>query len=238
MNSNIGQSVHISQRFDQELAQVRELIAQMGTLVSQQVNNGLASFLHFDIELAQAVVEKDADVNALELKVDALCTKILATRQPAAGDLRFIVMALKVITDFERIGDEAQKLGRNTLKLANSTNATRPFSELKHLGEQVQSNLVKATKAFNQLDTLAAIYIIEQDEVINEEYDNVSRLLLTKMMEDPREIKNALRITWCARALERIGDHAKNICEYVFYLVEGKDLRHSSMKEIKQALAK
>ena len=160
----------------------------------------------------------------------------MATRQPAASDLRLVFSVLKAITDLERIGDEAVKLGKNTIKILKSENGFRQFKELKHLGEQVQGNLSQAITAYAELDLDLALNVIVQDEAINEEFENISRLLITKMMEDPREIKNALRITWCARALERIGDHAKNISEYIVYLVKGKDVRHTSLEKIKDTL--
>jgi phosphate transport system protein len=238
MKTDLQLSTHISKRYNAELEQVRSLVAEMGQLVLQQVEQGVQSIVHLDSALAEQIIKNDEKVNAFEIKIDEACTHILATRQPAASDLRMIVCVIKVVTDLERIGDEAIKLGRNAIKINNSESSSRTFIELKHLGEQVITNLQQAIKAYVNLDVESALRVFKQDESINDEFDNISRLLITKMMEDPREIKNALRITWCARALERIGDHAQNVSEYIVYLVKGKDVRHSSLAEIKATLGK
>lgn len=237
MDTNLNINSHISKRYNEELEHVRCLLIEMGEMVCKQVEDGLQCLLTLDKELAQQVIDNDRAVNQLELKIDEACTHILATRQPAASDLRLILCVIKTITDVERIGDEAVKLGRNALKIINSDQDARQFNELKHLGEHVLVNLRQAFLAYASLNVETALNTIQQDERVNEEFDNVSRLLITKMMEDPREIKNALRITWCARALERIGDHGKNVCEYVVFLVKGKDVRHTSTEQIKQTLA-
>ena len=226
---------HISRRFNEELEQVRTLVMNMGVLVEQQVNDGLTAVLNADADLAAIVIERDQEVNAMELEIDEYCTQILARRQPAASDLRLIVSVIKSITDLERMGDEAVKFGKNAIKLAKGNFAeeegARPLVELKHLGKHVSEILHNSLIAYAQMDVEAAYNIIKNDEVIDEEFDNISRLLVTKMMENPREIKNALRVTWCARALERIGDHTTNLCEYIVYLVVGKDVRHGNMNE-------
>jgi len=231
---------HISRRFNEELEQIRTLVMQMGELVEQQVNDGLNAVLNADEKLAKKVIQRDQEVNTMELEIDEYCTQILARRQPAASDLRLIVSVVKSITDLERMGDEATKLGRNAIKLARGSFAeeegSRPLVELKHLGYHVNKTLNQALIAYAQMDVATALEIIKNDHVIDEEFDNISRLLVTKMMENPREIKNALRVTWCARALERIGDHTTNLCEYIVYLVEGKDVRHASIEQIKAAI--
>lgn len=234
MTTDLNITGHISKRYNQELEDIRCLLVQMGELVIRQVEDGLNCLLTSDPELAQQVIDNDKKINQFEIKIDEACTHIIAIRQPAASDLRLIICIIKTITDVERIGDEATKLGRNALKIINSEQNPRQFNELKHLGEQVLDNLRQAIKAYSALDIETALQVIEQDEQIDIEYDNIARLLITKMMEDPREIKNSLRITWCARALERIGDHGKNICEYVVYLVKGRDVRHISIEQMKQ----
>jgi len=230
---------HISRRFNEELEKVRTLVMEMGELVEQQVNDGLSAVLNADEKLASKVIKRDKKVNTMELEIDEYCTQILARRQPAASDLRLLVSVIKSITDLERMGDEAVKFGKNAIKLAKgnfSEEGSRPLIELKHLGKHVSETLHKALIAYAQLDVAAALEIIRNDNVVDEEFDNISRLLVTKMMENPREIKNALRVTWCARALERINDHTTNLCEYIVYLVEGKDVRHSSIEQIKATL--
>ncbi|MGV2872633.1 phosphate signaling complex protein PhoU [Colwellia sp. E150_009] len=238
---------HISRRFNQELEQVRTLVINMGLLVEEQVNDGLSAVLNADEKLAKKVIKRDKEVNTMELEIDEYCTQILARRQPAASDLRLLVSVIKSITDLERMGDEAVKFGKNAIKLAKysvvkdgivenditETEGARPLVELKHLGKHVSETLNKALTAYAQMDVEAALEIIRNDNIVDEEFDNISRLLVTKMMENPREIKNALRVTWCARALERIGDHTTNLCEYIVYLVEGKDVRHATIEQIK-----
>jgi phosphate transport system protein len=231
---------HISRRFNEELEKVRTLVMDMGALVEQQVNDGLTAVLTADEELATKVIKRDKKVNTMELEIDEYCTQILARRQPAASDLRLLVSVIKSITDLERMGDEAVKFGKNAIKLAKGNFAeqegARPLVELKHLGKHVSDTLNKALTAYAQMDVAAALEIIRNDNIVDEEFDNISRLLVTKMMENPREIKNALRVTWCARALERIGDHTTNLCEYIIYLVEGKDVRHSTIEQIKATM--
>jgi phosphate transport system protein len=228
---------HISRRFNEELEQIRTLVIEMGALVSKQVDDGLSSLLTANNRLAEQVIERDNNVNAMELNIDEFCTKILARRQPAASDLRLIVSVIKTITDLERIGDEAVKFGKNAIKLSKGDFADnegeRPLIELKHLGNHISNTLNRALIAYAKMDVDEALAIIKDDNIVDEEFDNISRLLVTKMMENPREIKNSLRVTWCARALERIGDHTTNLCEYIVYLVEGKDVRHSTIEQIK-----
>ena len=194
------------------------------------------SILNGDTKLAQQVIDDDTKVNEMEVAIDENCTEILARRQPAASDLRLMVSIIKTITDLERIGDEAEKLGKNALQIFSGQEASPQSLELRHLGESVKKMLNRSLNAYARMDVNEAINIIQSDKEINSEYDNVSRLLIVKMMEDPREIKNALRISWCARALERIGDHSKNICEYIVYLVKGKDVRHTSLDDIKKQI--
>lgn len=236
MENDLHLSQHISKRFNQELEEVRNQVLKMGGLVEQQVNDGLIAILNGDTKLAQQVIDDDTKVNEMEVAIDENCTEILARRQPAASDLRLMVSIIKTITDLERIGDEAEKLGKNALHIFSGQEASPQSLELRHLGESVKKMLNRSLNAYARMDVNEAINIIQSDKEINSEYDNVSRLLIVKMMEDPREIKNALRISWCARALERIGDHSKNICEYIVYLVKGKDVRHTSLDDIKKQI--
>jgi len=236
MENDLQLSQHISKRFNQELEAVRNQVLKMGGLVEQQVSDGLIALLDADEALATKVIETDTQVNKMEVEIDETCTEILARRQPAASDLRLMVSIIKTITDLERIGDEAEKLGRNAIKLSDEEPSSRQFMELRHLGDSVKKMLNRALNAYARMDVDEALDIIQSDQHINQEFDNISRLLVLKMMEDPREIKAALRISWCARALERIGDHAKNICEYIVYLVKGKDVRHTSLDAIKEQI--
>lgn len=236
MENDLNLNHHISKRFNEELEEVRNQVMKMGGLVELQLKRGLQSLLDADLELAKDVVSKDIDVNNMEIEIDEACNQILVRRQPAASDLRLMVSIIKVITDLERIGDEAVKLGRNTLKLSDDGRIARQFVELRHLGEHVSETLNRALNAYARSDVDSALDIIKNDETIDREFDNITRLLITKMMEDPREIKSVLRISWCARALERVGDHTKNICEYIVYLVKGKDIRHTSVDDIRRTI--
>jgi len=224
---------HISQKFNHELEDIRNHALSMGGLVEQQVEAGLKALLEGNSALGEEVVANDHKINAMEVDIDEECLTILARRQPAASDLRLIVAVIKIITDLERMGDEAEKLGRLSGKLASSAELPVYRKELRHLGELVKSILRDALDAFARMDVDAAIRTAARDEDIDAEYDTLSRLLITHIMEDPREVKSVMRIQWVARALERIGDHSVNICEYVVYLVKGKDIRHTEFDQIK-----
>ncbi len=223
---------HISQQFNHELEDIRNRVLAMGGLVEQQVDQGLTALLESDGELGQQVATADFEVNAMEVEIDEECIQILARRQPAASDLRLIVTVIKVITDLERIGDEAEKMGRFAVDLAEANAATSYRKELRRLGDLVKSMLRDALDAFARLDVDAAIKTAARDEDINAEYQTLQRLLATHLMEDPRQVSQLLKITWCARALERIGDHSVNICEYVVYLVKGRDIRHINFDQV------
>ncbi len=229
-------SGHISKRFDHELEDLRSQVLHMGGLVEQQVADGLQSLLESNAELAEKVASSDYKINAQEVSIDEKCVDILARRQPAASDLRLVVTIIKTITDLERIGDQAEKLGRFELDRIEEGSASSDYAQLENLGTRVIRMLGMALDAFARLDDEAALKTIRKDNKIDKEYDALSRQLITHMMEDPRNIRNALRVSWCARALERIGDHASNICEYVIFLVRGKDVRHIDYKDLKKQL--
>jgi phosphate transport system protein len=218
---------HISKRFDQELEDIRNKVMSMGGMVENQVANGIRSLIESDSDLARKVIGDDHRVNRMEVEIDDECVQILARRQPAAGDLRLIVAVIKTITDLERIGDQAEKLGRIQLELENQEIASSTYIKLQHLGDLVSKILNRSLDAFARMNVDDAMETIELDIKVNAEYEGLMREMITYMMEDPRTIRSALRISWCARALERIGDHAKNICEYVIFLALGKDVRHT-----------
>ncbi|MGD8678654.1 MAG: phosphate signaling complex protein PhoU, partial [Chromatiales bacterium] len=203
MEKDLHLSQHISQRFNAELEEIRNRVMKMGGLVEKQISRGMKALLTSDTEYGELVTSSDYEINALEVDIDEECMQILARRQPAASDLRLIVTIIKTITDLERIGDEAEKLGRYSVLLADENTTPGHFVELGHLGHHVKRMLRDALDAFARLDAEAALRTIADDELVNEEFDAISRQLITRMMEDPREIKNALRISWCARALER-----------------------------------
>jgi phosphate transport system protein len=230
-------SHHILSRFNADLEGVRSGVMQMGGLVEQQLQDGIKALYSGDGRLGEEVARLDHKVNAMEVAIDEDCSRILATRGPTASDLRLIVAIIKTITDLERIGDEAEKLGSIASRLATLDRPTDRYREIKHIGDLVADMVHGALDAFARMDTDAALAVARQDRLVDEEYEALQRQCITFMMEDPRAIRRALDILWVARALERIGDHAKNICEYVIYMVLGKDIRHLSIEDVEQQLA-
>ncbi len=222
---------HISKRFDQELEEVRSTVMEMGGLVEMQVKNGIKSLVDSDSKLASEVIATDHRVNHMEVDIDEKCVRILARRQPAASDLRLIVAIIKTITDLERIGDQAEKLSRMQLEMDERSVSSSTFAKLEHMGKLVGNVLHCALDAFARMNDEDAMATIGMDAKVNDAFEGLMREQITHMMEDPRTIKSSLRIAWSARALERIGDHAKNICEYVVFLVLGKDVRHIDIAE-------
>jgi len=226
----IGQ--HISQRYNQELEDIRNKVLKMGGLVESQAEDAVKALLERDPKLALKVSTSDHEIDAMEVAIDDDCIQVIARRQPAASDLRLVFAVGKVITDLERIGDEAEKIGKYSKKLAKKKATTGMHSELEHLSELSLELLHDTLDAFARLDSEQALQIIVKSEKINKEFNALSRQLISHMMEDPRNIKNVLRITWCARSLERIGNYSTNISEHIVYLVEGKDIRHTNLDEV------
>ncbi len=217
---------HISRRFDLELEGIRNRMLSMGGLVEDQVEKGIRCLVEADSSLARKVVKRDRKVNRLEVEIDDSCVQILARRQPAASDLRLVVAVIKTISELERIGDQAAKLGKMQLDLQECGLPGSVYRKLEHLGNRVIKILHRSLDAFARMDVDDAMQAAALDVEINAEFESLMRELMTYMMEDPRAIRSALRLSWSARALERIGDHAKNVCEYVVYLALGKDVRH------------
>ncbi len=230
---------HISRQYNAELEDIRSLVLQMGGLVEQQIDQAIIALAKADIALAEEVVTNDYKVNKLEVTIDEECSQIIARRQPAAGDLRLVVAVIKTITDLERIGDEAEKIARMAVRLATEERPKNNYIEIQALGNHVRLMVHDALDAFARLDPIAALRVAREDALVDKEYEGVMRQMITFMMEDPRTITRMLSVIWAARALERIGDHASNICEYVIYLVKGKDVRHTRLEDIeKEVLGK
>jgi phosphate transport system protein len=222
---------HISRRFNKDIEELRNNVLTMGGLVEAQLSRAIAAIVSGDSELGLKVANDDYKVNNIEVAIDEECSRILATRAPAAGDLRLIVAIIKTITDLERVGDEAEKIGFLASKLAAMDRPADSYRELKSLGNHVAQMLRDAMNAFARLDVEAAMAIVREDEHIDDEYDAITRQYITFMMEDPRSIRRFMNVTWAARSLERIGDHAKNICEYIVYMVQGRDVRHTEITD-------
>jgi len=228
-------SEHTSKQFDAELEAVRARVLQMGGLVESQIKLAIESLTTGDEALMRRVIEEDHRVNAMEVEIDESCNHILVRRQPAAGDLRMIMTVIKTITDLERIGDEAQKIARMALLLTKRESLMLPrYHEIKHTAELTLNMLHSALDAFARLDVAAAARVVRQDEQVDEEFRAIMRYLITFMMEDPRTISNSLEILFVAKAIERIGDHAQNMAEYVVYMVKGRDVRHVTVEEIER----
>ncbi len=228
---------HTSTRFNEELERVRSKVLAMGGFVEEQLGRASPRWSRATARSASAVAQDDYKVNGMEVSIDEECSRILATRAPAAGDLRMIVATIKTITDLERIGDECEKIGHIAARLATIERPANRYREVKHLGRTVQSMVHDTLDAFARLDADAALKTCRQDRVVDEEYESIQRQCITFMMEDPRTIRRGLDVMWVVRSLERIGDHAKNICEYVIYMVHGKDVRHTSLDHVERELA-
>ena len=225
---------HISKQFDNELENVRSRVLSMGGQVEQQLTDALNALMKSDNELSKAVLDTEYDVNAMEVSIDEECTQILARRQPAAGDLRLITAVIKTITDLERIGDEAERIAKMAIDLADKQAPRSYYIGIGSMGNYVRNMVHGALDAFARMDPVAALEIAGRERGADSQYSAILRQLITYMMEDPRNISSALDTIWSARALERIGDHARNICEYVIYFVEGKDVRHISLEEMEK----
>ena len=226
---------HINKQYDQDLEAIRSRMMQMGGLVESHIRMAIAGYLDADAERAQQVVAGDAKVNELELAIDNDLGQIIVRRQPAASDLRLILAVSKIVTDLERIGDEATKIARMARDIhANSTGVGVRMVPIGHLSEVAIGMLRRALDAFARLDAVAAARVCGEDAAIDEEFRAILRQLITFMMEDPRTISTSLQVVWVAKALERIGDHAKNIAEYVIYIVKGRDVRHIPLAELER----
>jgi len=229
---------HISNKFNEELEEARKHLMQMGGVVEQQVSNSITAIIEADSTLAQAIRDRDDSVNAMEIDIDEECAKILALRQPAASDLRFVLAVTKAVNDLERIGDEASKIAKQAIELTENGTAPKGYIEIRHIGNLVVNMLKNALDAFARSDADLALKVLQEDKVVSMEYATAMREMVAVMMEDPRMISRALNVMWALRSLERIGDHSQNISEYVIYLVKGKDVRHKKLSKIAKTVNK
>lgn len=236
MNTEVYKD-HISRQFNDELDEVRTHTLEMGGLVEHQVAEAVQSLIELDVAKAEHVRETDKKINDMELMIDDECARILARRQPAASDLRLVLAIAKVISDLERIGDEASKISLHAIGLAEVGDQTKGFVEIRHLGAHVGKMVHDSLDAFARLDAEQAVDVAHEDKKVDLEYGSALREMMSVMMEDPRSISRILDIIWALRSLERIGDHARNIAEHVIYLVKGIDVRHAKLSEMAASVA-
>jgi len=228
---------HLSTQFDSELNAVSSRVMELGGLVESQIRQAIYALSQFSGEAADQVAEIEHRVNAMEVEIDRDLSSIIARRQPTARDLRLLIAISKTTANLERVGDEASKIARMVKSIIQSGSARAlPASELRVAADMASGLLRKALDAFARLDTATAVSILKEDDLIDKEFDGFVRKLITYMMEDPRTISASLDLLFLAKAIERIGDHAKNIAEFIIYIVKGADVRHTSMEEIESAV--
>ncbi len=235
----MGVTEHISKQFEADLDATRTRVLQMGGLVEAQILTALQAYVSGDAALIAQVVENDARVNGYEVAIDSACGQLLVRRQPAAVDLRLVIAISKIVTDLERIGDEAAKIARMAKKIhEGGAHHAQRFPSVRHAAQIAVKMLRQALDAFARLDIASAAEVLKEDSEIDDEFRSVLRQLITYMMEDPRTISPGLEIVWVAKAIERIGDHAKNLAEQVIYIVKGTDVRHTSFADVEREIAK
>jgi phosphate transport system protein len=228
---------HISHQFNQELENLRQKMMAMGGMVEEMLKKALRAVVESDSDLAMQVIEADDQVNRMEKRLDEECNLVIARRQPTASDLRLIFAIIKAISDLERIGDEAEKIARWAMSLADHPRPRNDYRELERLGHVVLDMLRKSLDGFTRMDSQVAVELLRQDQKVDQEYEAIFRQYYSYMMEDARHIRRVLDALLVAKSLERIGDHCKNVGEYVVYLVEGRDLRHESASVLKREIA-
>ena len=228
---------HLSSQFDSELNGVSSRVMELGGLVESQIRLAIHALSQFSSESANQVSEAEVRVNAMEVDIDRELSSIIARRQPTARDLRLLIAISKTTANLERAGDEADKIARMVKSIIESGSARMlPSSELRVAADLASGLLRKALDAFARLDTSMALTILKEDDLIDKEFDGFVRKLITYMMEDPRTISASLDLLFVAKAIERIGDHAKNIAEFIIYIVKGEDVRHASIAQIESAV--
>ncbi len=228
---------HLSTQFDSELNSVSARVMELGGLVESQIRQAIYALSQFSAESAQQVSDLELRVNAMEVEIDRELSSIIARRQPTARDLRLLMAISKTTANLERVGDEADKIARMVKSImAGGASRALPTSDLRVAAELASGLLRKALDAFARLDTKAAVTILKDDDLLDTEFDGFVRKLITYMMEDPRTISSSLDLLFVAKAIERIGDHAKNIAEFIIYIVKGEDVRHTSMEQIEHAV--
>ncbi|MCZ8095546.1 MAG: phosphate signaling complex protein PhoU [Acidovorax sp.] len=228
---------HLSTQFDSELNNVSSRVMELGGLVESQIRQAIYALSQFSMDAVEQVVAMEQRVNAMEVEIDHELSSIIARRQPTARDLRLLIAFSKATANLERMGDEAHKMARMVKSIIESGAArSLPSSDLRMAADLASGLLRKALDAFARLDTKAALAILKEDDLIDKEFDGFVRKLVTYMMEDPRTISASLDLLFLAKAIERIGDHSKNVAELIIYLVKGKDVRHTAMDDIESTV--
>ena len=228
---------HLSTQFDSELTSVSSQVMELGGLVESQIHRAIHALSQFSVEVADEVSANEARVNAMEIEIDRDLSSIIARRQPTARDLRLLIAISKTTANLERVGDEAEKIARMVRSIIQSGSPrSLPSRELRVAADLASGLLNKALDAFARLDVNAAVAILKEDDLIDAEFDGFVRKLITYMMEDPRMISPSLDLLFLAKAIERIGDHSKNIAEFIIYVVKGEDVRHTTMEKIESVV--
>jgi len=227
---------HTSKQFDAELEAVRTRVLQMGGMDEQQIVRAVDALSSGEMSVIDEVIEDDHRVNALEVQLDEDCSHIIARRQPAASDLRLLIAVIKTITDLERIGDEAEKIARMAKLIHGAGRLNMPRMDLSNVADRALAMLRQSLDAFARLDVSEAMAVVRQDSAVDDQFRAIMRQLITFMMEDPRTITRSLEILFIAKAIERIGDHSKNMAEYVIYMAKGRDVRHVSIDEMEKEI--
>jgi phosphate transport system protein len=230
---------HLSTQFDAELSTVSSRVLEMGGMAESQVAQAVYALAQFSGETATQVLQQEERINQLEVEIDRELTAIIARRQPTARDLRLLISVSKSIANLERVGDEAARIARTVQRLINTGVSSRlrlPVADLSFEADLAVAQLRKALDAFARLDTSKALEVLKADDQIDQEFDGLLRKLITYMMEDPRTISSSIDLVFVAKAIERVGDHAKNIAEAVIYVVKGTDVRHASMQDVESAV--
>jgi phosphate transport system protein len=233
-NSKIAH--HISENFNKELEDIRNKVLAMGGLVEEQIEQAVQALTNNDMELAELVIKQDNDVDLFEMEIDAECTQIIALRQPAAFDLRLLLTVLRIINELERVGDLAERIAKMAIYLNSKEGRSDQYLELKHMAGLVQDMLNGALDNFARMSVDGITEITGSDEQVDYEYASIIRQLITQMMEDPRNITRSMDMLWTVRALERIGDHARYICEHLIYMVKGEDVRHLTQAQLEEKM--
>ena len=230
---------HLSTQFDAELSDVSTRLLEMGGLAESQVAQAVYALTHFSGETATQVLKQEERINQMEIEIDAELQRVIVMRQPTAVDLRLLIAVSKAIANLERVGDEAARIARTVQRLINTGVSSRlrlPVSDLSFAADLATAQLRKSLDAFARMDANAAVEVLKQDDQLDQEFDGLLRKLITYMMEDPRMISASIDMVFVAKAIERVGDHAKNLAEATIYVVKGTDVRHVSLEAVENAV--